>query len=98
MAHEFSKAFYKSAAWKKCRESYYRSRGGLCEECLHRGIIRSGEEVHHINELTPDNINDPTVTLNWNNLCLLCHDCHMKRHAKNEKRYRIDKTTGAVVF
>ena len=98
MAREFSKAFYKSAAWKSCRESYYRSRGGLCEECLRHGLIRSGEEVHHVVALTPDNINDPNVSLNWDNLCLLCHDCHMKRHAKHEKRYRIDKNTGAVVF
>lgn len=98
MAREFSKAFYKSAAWKSCRESYYRSKGGLCEDCLERGIITSGAEVHHVQELTPDNIMDPNITLSWDNLRLLCHDCHAKRHAKHEKRYKIDKNTGAVVF
>ena len=33
-------------------------------------------------ELTPDNINDPAVSLSWSNLRLLCRDCHAKRHAR----------------
>ncbi len=36
------------------------------------------EEVHHIVELTPDNINDINVSLNPDNLLSLCHDCHTK--------------------
>ena len=99
MAREFSKAFYKSAAWQSCRASYIRSKGGLCEDCLQRGIITTGAEVHHIVELTPDNIGNPAVTLAWSNLRLLCHDCHMKRHAgAQQKRYRVDQITGAVVM
>lgn len=96
MAREFSRAFYNSAAWKSCREAYKRSRGGLCEDCLERGLITPGDEVHHVIELTPDNIGNPAVTLNWSNLRLLCKDCHAKRHTK--RRYRIDKVTGAVIF
>lgn len=98
MARDFSRAFYKSAAWKSCRDAYWRSKGGLCEDCLKEGRITTGAEVHHVVELTPDNIGNPAVTLNWDNLCLLCHDCHMKRHAKNPRRYFIDQATGAVVF
>lgn len=97
MAQDFSRAFYKSSAWRMCRDSYLRSKGGLCEDCLKRGIVTSGAEVHHIEELTPDNIGNPAVTLNWSNLRLLCHACHMKRHAgSKEKRYRIDPATGDV--
>lgn len=96
MAQDFSRAFYNSAAWKACRESYKRSKGGLCEDCLKQGRITAGAEVHHIKALTPDNIGNPNITLNWDNLCLLCKDCHAKRHMV--RRYRIDKVTGAVIF
>lgn len=96
MAREFSREFYNSAAWKACRESYKHAKGGLCEDCLKHGIITAGAEVHHVIELTPENVNDPNIALNWDNLCLLCKDCHAKRHTK--RRYRVDKTTGAVIL
>lgn len=96
MAQEWSRAFYNSGAWKACRDSYKRSKGGLCEDCLKKGIITAGAEVHHIVPLTPDNIGNPSVTLSWSNLALLCKDCHAKRHAKEPKRYKIDFLTGAV--
>lgn len=96
MAREFSRAFYKSAAWKSCRDSYWRSKGGLCEDCIKRGLITPGAEVHHKVELTPDNIGNPTVTLSWDNLVLLCHDCHMKRHKRHWARYEINPITGDV--
>ena len=98
MAKEFSRAFYKSAAWQACRSSYWRQVGGLCEDCLKAGRFTPGVEVHHIEELTPDNIGNPAVTLNPDNLVLLCHDCHMARHKGQTKRYTVDKVTGAVVF
>ena len=97
MAKEFSRAFYKSAAWQTCRASYWRKAGGLCEDCLKFGRITPGVEVHHKIELTPDNIGNPAVTLNHANLVLLCHDCHMARHKGSTKRYRVDDVTGAVV-
>lgn len=95
MARDFSRAFYHSAAWKTCRDSYWRKKGGLCEDCLKQGKITDGQEVHHIIELTPDNIGNPAITLSHANLALLCHDCHMKRHAQ-EKRYVVDQATGRV--
>jgi 5-methylcytosine-specific restriction endonuclease McrA len=36
------------------------------------------EEVHHIIELTPENINDPSIALNLDNLMCLCHNCHTR--------------------
>ena len=80
MAQEFSKAFYKSAAWLKCREAYIKSVGGLCEDCLAKGLYTAGLVVHHIIPLTPDNINDPAITLSFNNLRLVCQDCHAAEH------------------
>lgn len=45
--------------------------------------------MHHKKHLTPKNINDPEITLNWDNLELLCLDCHQKEHDKGH-RYRVD--------
>lgn len=83
MAREFAKSFYNSKAWKECREAYKRSVYGLCERCLANGKYVPGDEVHHKIYLTPENIRDPNVTLNWDNLILLCASCHSKEH--NEK-------------
>lgn len=88
---EFATAFYKSKAWKNCRELYAQSVGGLCERCLAKGVYRPGEIVHHKVWLTPENINDASITLNWDNLILLCRDCHAEVHEKDVKRYRIDE-------
>ena len=89
MARDFAKEFYNSPAWKNCRASYANSRHHLCERCLAKGIYKQGEIVHHKIHLTPDNVVDPDVSLNWENLQLLCRDCHALAH-KPEKRYKID--------
>lgn len=78
MAKEFAKAFYKSKAWQKCRAAYIQSVFGLCERCQRPGWI-----VHHKELLTPANINDPTVTLNWKKLEYLCMDCHNREHGRS---------------
>jgi 5-methylcytosine-specific restriction endonuclease McrA len=78
MAREFARKFYNSKAWKKCREAYKQSVYGLCERCG-----QPGDEVHHKIYLTPENINDPYITLSFENLELLCSSCHSIEH--NEK-------------
>lgn len=64
---------------------------GLCEDCLAEGKLNPAEEVHHIVFLTPNNINDPKVALNWENLVALCRECHRKRHGARVTRYSIDE-------
>ena len=86
---DFSKAFYKSKAWQRTRDAYVASVGGLCERCLQSGLCTAGEIVHHKRELTVENIRDPAVSLSWDNLELLCRDCHGKAHGA-PKRYRVD--------
>ena len=76
MAREFAKQFYSSKQWQDCRNSYARNKRYLCENCLRRGIYKPGEIVHHVIEITPDNIYKPEVALNFDNLELLCRDCH----------------------
>ncbi len=89
MAKDFAQGFYKSKTWQQCRDAYAASVGGLCEECLRENKITAGEIVHHKIHLTPDNINDPAVSLNWDNLELVCRSCHLKLHG-NRKRYSVD--------
>ena len=87
-----TKSFYKTAAWLKCRAAYIKHVGGLCERCLARGLIVPGYIVHHKCYLTPENITDPSVTLNFDNLEYLCHECHNQEHFKEvqKKRYKFD--------
>ena len=88
---DYAKTFCKSKAWQKCRAGYIKSVGGLCERCLMRGLIVPGVIVHHKCYLTPDNIDDTSVTLNWDNLECLCQECHNREHLgeRIEKRYTI---------
>lgn len=85
MARDFAKKFYNSKEWKKCREAYKQSVNGLCERCLNNGKYVPGDEVHHKIYLTPDNINDPYITLSFSNLELLCATCHSIEHNRREK-------------
>ena len=85
---DYAKTFYKSKAWQKCRAGYMKSVGGLCERCLMRGLIVPGVIVHHKCYLSPDNIDDTSVTLNWDNLECLCQECHNQEHLRGEKKFR----------
>lgn len=88
MAREFSKAFYNSTAWKKCRASYIKYRktidGGMCETC-HEKL---GYIVHHKEELSPDNINNPNITLGFWNLKYDCLECHNKENGRGDREVR----------
>ena len=92
MAQRFSKPFYNSKAWKDVRELAMIRDKGLCQA---EGCHAPAEEVHHIIHLTPNNVTDPSVTLNLDNLTCLCRDCHFKQHkgergkAKNKDRLRV---------
>lgn len=91
MSQPFARTFYNSTAWKHTRNAYASSVGGLCERCLRVGRYVPGEIVHHIHELTPDNIGDPGVALDWSNLELVCRDCHAELHENKVRRFTIDE-------
>lgn len=80
MAREFAKDFYHSKAWRNCRESFIKYRiqvdGGMCQKC-HK---RLGYIIHHKIYLSPENINDPQITLNFDNLLYWCEPCHSAEH------------------
>lgn len=89
----YAKAFYLSQAWIDARNAYKQSKAGLCERCLANGLYNPCDIVHHEIYITPDNINNADITLNWDNLECLCIDCHNKEHMskKTERRYVIDE-------
>ena len=82
---EWAKSFYKSKAWQDCREAFFISKHGLCERCGRPGLI-----VHHRIYLTPQNINDPNITLSFENLELLCSSCHNNEHNRKYDVVRDD--------
>lgn len=96
MAKEYAKAFYKSKAWENCRAGYIKYVGGLCERCLKNGSYNAGVIVHHKIHLNPDNITNPEIALDYNNLELLCMDCHNKEHTEDRLKYEKRKKRFSV--
>lgn len=88
MAKQFAKKFYHSAKWKAARSAYIDRRimidGGMCEVCRKR----PGYIVHHIKNLTEENIIDPEISLNEENFRFECKACHDREegHFINDKR------------
>jgi len=78
--------FYKSAAWQVARQIKFQEQNGRCERCN-----RVGEEVHHKKRLTIENVIDPLVSVNKDNLELLCKDCHNKEHNRFTKQKEFDE-------
>lgn len=95
--------FYKSYKWKQVRAAYFKKAKGLCEICLSKGIIKQGEIVHHKIEMDSETINDPKLALGFDNLQLVCRDCHAeihdmkKKYSGTSKRYKVDEL-GHVVL
>lgn len=87
----WAKKFYKSLAWQRCRDSVMKRDHHLCVDCLKEGRITPAEEVHHIIELTPDNVWNPSISLSHSNLVSLCRECHAKRHGARDRRYKVDE-------
>lgn len=56
------------------------------------------EIVHHKIELTPDNIDNPKITLGFDNLEAVCRECHAQIHGnyQSKKRYKV-MSDGSVV-
>jgi 5-methylcytosine-specific restriction endonuclease McrA len=77
--------FYKSKEWQLARQIKITQANGKCERC---GMI--GQEVHHKNRLTVNNVMDTSVSVSLDNLELLCRDCHNKEHGRFKKEILFD--------
>lgn len=76
----FAHSFYHSKAWQNVRSLVMARCSGLCERCLESGVLKPADVVHHKIPLTPDNMNDPEISLNPDKLVALCNDCHTEVH------------------
>lgn len=95
MAKEWTDGFYNSKAWRKTRDAYYKLKRGRCERCEKEAEagsrtmeeINPGVIVHHKIHLTPENINNQSIALSFDNLELLCEMHHNRHHKAKGKRY-----------
>lgn len=71
-----TKAFYKSAAWLKCRKLVLKRDYYLCQPCLRDGKLTTADAVHHIKPLE----DYPELALDMDNLESICNSCHNKEH------------------
>ncbi|PKK98689.1 MAG: HNH endonuclease [Tenericutes bacterium HGW-Tenericutes-2] len=78
--------FYKSTQWQVVREIKIRAANGKCERC---GAL--GKEVHHKIRLTVLNLTNPEISLNQENLELLCNKCHNEEHKRFSKQQQFDE-------
>ena len=88
---DWAASFYKSQAWKHLRANIIRRDHYLCQDCLKSNRFTPADEVHHIIELTPENISDESISLNPGNLVSLCRSCHQRRHTSHPRRYIVDE-------
>ena len=79
---------YHSKLWRDCRNAYASSVGWICERCKNRNVNYEKNKteyfkqfiVHHKIYLTDENLSDHSISLNFDNLELLCKACHNKEH------------------
>lgn len=81
--------FYNSAAWRRLAKSYAASKAWQCEVCGNKHVdyakpIYKQLHCHHKIELTDENLSDPNIALNADNLILLCVHCHSRIHSGGE--------------
>ena len=76
---DYARGFYQSRAWRTTQAAYMASQHYVCERCGSLARI-----VHHVRHITPQNINDMAVTLDWANLEALCMECHNAEHMSSE--------------
>lgn len=94
MAQDFSRGLYTSKAWIQFRFNLIIQRGPKCQRCGKVMIDTSKLIGHHIIHLSPANINDISITLNPDNVELICFDCHNKEH----KRYGRQQHNVFIVY
>ena len=78
MAMSYAEKFYNSRAWRKTQKLFLMQKYHTCEDCGDLAVM-----VHHIRHITPANINDPEITLNFDNLRALCLPCHNATHGNS---------------
>ena len=80
-------SFYRCKDWLKFRKVVIDERLNeegltICEHCG-KPIVKAYDIIlHHVEELTEENVNDVSISLNPSNIMLVHHRCHNKIHHK----------------
>jgi len=69
------RVFYTTRKWRRCRNGFMANRYFVCERCGGVATI-----AHHKKPITAENISNPDITLNWDNLEAVCYGCHSAIH------------------
>lgn len=75
-------SFYATEEWQRFRTLIINQRGMTCEHCGLLIAKVTDLTVHHIKELTPENVCNATISLNPENVMLVHHDCHNQIHKR----------------
>lgn len=82
MSEGVLKRFYNSKEWAVFRKMIIAERGPICFKC-NKAITEAKQlQIHHIEELTESNYTDTTISLNPENVIILCQQCHNKTHGR----------------
>lgn len=84
--HSILQTFYASDIWRTFRLMIINQRGLRCEHCGEWVAVASELTIHHIIELTPENVHDATIALNPDNVMVVHHACHNKIHKRNQAK------------
>lgn len=76
--------FYNSAEWKSLKQQALIRDKGLCQDCLDKQKITIATEVDHIIPIKER----WDLRLVLGNLRSLCHRCHMRKTARDRKKYQ----------
>jgi hypothetical protein len=76
------KQFYNSKAWTDFRKIIIAERNNICEECGKFILESKHITIHHIKELTLENVNDYNISLSEDNVKVVCHKCHNDIHER----------------
>lgn len=80
--HAILKSFYASEEWQTLRITLINERGNRCQHCGELIAIAKDIIGHHVIEITPENVMDRMISLNPDNIELVCFDCHNKTHKR----------------
>ena len=82
-------SFYGGEMWQKFRMLIINQRGLKCEYCGELVARASDLTLHHIKELTPENVHDTSISLNPDNVMVVHFNCH--NHIHNRFGYQSER-------
>lgn len=74
--------FYCTQEWRDLSYNSKIAAGGKCSRCGYIADKMSELIGHHKIELTEDNVDDPNISLNPENIEVICQQCHNKEHRR----------------